>query len=102
MLDVNRHARTGAWMKSLILIGLVAAGTFLASGAHAAEALATPITLNIEAQPMEDALNQFAQQSGLQVLISSEDAPKGMQAPRLVGKFTAAAALTELLEGTGL
>src|SRR5690606_10073193 len=61
------------------------------------------LTLDIAAQPLVDALNTFARQSGMQVLVNMDEVPAGsMKAPRLVGRYTAEAALAELLANTGL
>ncbi len=89
-------------MKPPILPGLILIGMSLGGAVGAAEPPAGQLVLKIEAQPLEDALNQFAQQSGLQVLISSEDAPQGVRVPKLVGAYTADEALKELLEYSGL
>jgi outer membrane receptor protein involved in Fe transport len=59
------------------------------------------VTLDIKRQPIGDALNELAQQSGLQIVLYT-DVGKGVSAPRLVGAYTARRALDELLNGTPL
>lgn len=66
-----------------------------------AEAPAAPVTLNIQAQPLEKALQAFSAQSGLQVIFPTE-LTEAMTAPALEGKYTAEAALQRLLEKSGL
>lgn len=60
-----------------------------------------PVILNIEAQPLGNALNQFAQQSGLQLVFYSKIG-KGLVAPRVEGAYSPEAALEQLLANTPL
>lgn len=62
---------------------------------------AAAVTLEIPAQPLSDALNAFAQQSGLQILFHAE-AGQELTAPALTGTFTPVAALQRLLANTAL
>ncbi len=55
----------------------------------------------IDAQPISDALNVFARQSGLQVVIDWTDGVHVIT-PRVAGEFTPQAALRKLLIGTSL
>lgn len=59
------------------------------------------VTLDIRSQPIGDALNEFGQQSGIQILLYSEVA-NDLTGPALVGAFTADEALMRLLSNTGL
>lgn len=59
------------------------------------------LQLNIASQPVGDALNEFARQSGLQVVIDPKEG-KGVNASSVVGEFTARDALDKLLANTGL
>ncbi len=59
------------------------------------------ITLDIRSQPMGDALNEFARQSGLQIVVEPR-AAAGITAPPLSGSFTAGQALERLLAHSGL
>ena len=56
---------------------------------------------NIAAQPLSQALREYAQQSGDQVVFYSEIG-KGRAAPALTGSYTRQEALQRLLENTGL
>lgn len=56
---------------------------------------------NIAAQPLSQALREYAQQSGDQVVFYS-DIGKGREAPALAGSYTRQEALQRLLEHTGL
>ncbi len=58
-------------------------------------------SIDIEAMPMEAALNELAQQIDKQIVIYSADAA-GLTAPELDGAFTEIAALETILEGTDL
>jgi iron complex outermembrane recepter protein len=64
----------------------------------------SPIRLaafNIEAQPLEDALNEFAQQANCQLLFQSDVVAK-RTAPPLEGRLAPEAALRVLLQDSGL
>jgi len=60
-----------------------------------------PVQLAVAAQPIAAALNDFARQSGLHVVIGSEIA-KGVRSAAVEGMFTPEAALERLLANTGL
>jgi iron complex outermembrane recepter protein len=79
----------------------VLALAFSSSAAYAAEPQDAPIVLNIAAQSTSDALNEFAHQSGLQVVIDWHDS-NGLTSPALKGTFTVPDALRRLLTGTDL
>jgi len=57
--------------------------------------------LTIPSQPLRTALQDFARQSGIDVLVSSR-ITKAYDAPVLNGRYTSAGALQVLLNGTGL
>jgi iron complex outermembrane recepter protein len=61
----------------------------------------SPIPFNISAQPMADALAEFAQQANLKLAFTPAFA-EGKTAAALTGPKEVAAALTELLRGSGL
>lgn len=67
-----------------------------------AESAKAPIEFDIDSQPIGDAINAFAAQTGLQVLLRVESIPAGMLASRVSGKLTPEAALTQLLANTSL
>lgn len=82
------------------LLAIASAGSALAQ--------TTPTTadqtrqeFNIAAQPLSQALREYAQQSGDQVVFYSEIG-KGRAAPALTGSYTRQEALQRLLEHTGL
>lgn len=60
------------------------------------------LMLSIEAQPMVDALNSWAQQTGWQLIVPEDKSTSLLAAPSVKGRFTAREALRELLEGTSL
>jgi iron complex outermembrane receptor protein len=86
----------GAWVARLFAI------VPLALAANAVESHTPPIlALDIKQQPLGDALNELARQSGLQIVLYTE-VSDGISAPTLTGKFTATTALQRLLDGTPL
>jgi iron complex outermembrane receptor protein len=75
----------------------------LAMPAVAAESPPLPesLAIRIESQPLGDALNQLAQQTGLQIVLYSE-VSEGLSAPRLAGQYSPHTALDKLLVGMPL
>lgn len=71
------------------------------SGAALAQPSVEPLSIDIPALPLNDALKQLAQQAGFQVVFYSKES-EGMNAPRIAGRLTATEALRELLAGTAL
>ena len=57
--------------------------------------------LRIDRQPLGQALQEFARQSGVQIVFFSQ-VTEGLQAPALNGQYTLAAALEMLLKGSNL
>jgi iron complex outermembrane receptor protein len=55
----------------------------------------------IDSQPLGAALQQFAKQSGVQIIFFSQ-VTEGLQAPALKGSYTIAGALEMLLSGSHL
>lgn len=70
----------------------------LASTLHAQDAT---YTLDLPAQPLDQALNALAGQTGNRILFAT-DIAAGQQAPALSGELTLQQALQRLLRGTGL
>jgi hypothetical protein len=70
---------------------------------RAAEQNADPIEIDwrIAAQPLDEALQEFSRQGGLQLIYLSS-LTKGVQSPGVSGTYTVAAALARLLAGSGL
>jgi len=62
-----------------------------------------PVRYNfkIESQPLGTALQQFAEQSGVQIIFFSQ-VTEGLQAPALSGSYTISGALQMLLSGSHL
>ncbi|MEJ1962958.1 MAG: STN domain-containing protein [Gammaproteobacteria bacterium] len=58
-------------------------------------------SLSIDNQPLESALQQFANQSGVQIVFFSQ-ITEGLQAPEVRGRYTLAAGLSRMLTGTKL
>jgi iron complex outermembrane recepter protein len=58
------------------------------------------ITLEIESKTLAGALDQWAAQSGYQIVLQNWEIAKGLAAPSVKGTFSAQAALSQLLDGT--
>jgi hypothetical protein len=80
----------------------LAVGAFLWATAGAQSPPSSgPRNLSIPAEPLANALNDLAQQSGLQVMFPSELVAR-LRSPEVKGSLTAAEALQRLLSNTGL
>jgi iron complex outermembrane recepter protein len=86
-----------AWRVMGVVLGLLLMG----SPAHGQEAPAQKVTLNIAAQPVSDALNEFALQAGFQGVFYTSIG-KGLTSPQVSGVFTPEQALKRLLGNTSL
>src|SRR5690242_15933216 len=86
---------------SIIVVLSALAVSAWCSGAGAAESVKPTYKLDIAAQSIDDALQEFGRQSGLQIFLASAEG-KGVTTPRVVGTFTAQDALDRLLSNTGL
>jgi outer membrane receptor for ferrienterochelin and colicin len=84
-----------------VLLSTMGAITLGLPAASQAESKANSFTLTIPAAPLGDALNEFAQQTGMQVLFSSQLVAQ-LRGPRVTGSHTAEEALGQLLVNTGL
>ncbi len=84
------------------LVGLLCSISLPVSVVLAAPPAERTVTINIDAQPMEQALNDFAEQAGLQLLVRADAVARDITAPRLVGTYTAQDALQQLLANTAL
>jgi outer membrane receptor protein involved in Fe transport len=82
-----------------ILLGSCAAALIMAATPAAAQA--DPVSFDIPSQPMGAALNQFAQQSKIEILFSSKIA-RDLNAPAIQGKMEPREALAMLLAQSGL
>jgi len=65
------------------------------------EAVVQKVALNIESQPVGDALNELGRQTGLVIIVYSS-VGRGVNAPRITGKLTPEHALDRILANTGL
>ena len=83
----------------LLLIGI--ADIAVPSGSALTGILEDALSASIDAQPLDQALAAFAQQSGLQLLYVSALAEHRRSRPVAAG-LSPTAALTQLLAGTGL
>ncbi len=88
-------------LRCFMMGGTLALLAVLCCSANAADKPASTVTLDIKAQPLDDALNTFGEQSGLQVVFLSRIG-KGLTAPRLSGSYTPDKALEQLLKNTAL
>ena len=88
------------WMRT-VLLGTMGALALGLSAAAQTPSRTASFTLSIPAAPLGDALNEFAQQTGLQVLFSSQLVAQ-LRGPRVTGSHTAEDALNQLLANTGL
>jgi catecholate siderophore receptor len=87
---------------ALICLGALTAT--LPFDVHAESAIASSNaihTFNIRPNPLEDALNRFAQQAGIKLSFDAAEI-KGLMTQGLQGDFTVQAGLTQLLTGSGL
>jgi hypothetical protein len=70
---------------------------------QAAEPPPVQVAVNVDAQPVRAALREFSAQSGVQVLLRVDNiSVEGVLASKVEGELTAQAALTRLLQNTGL
>lgn len=92
------NTNTSSRRSRLSSLSLLAAGIMLTSALHAQDAT---YVLNLSAQPLDQALNALAGQTGSRILFATEIAAD-QQAPALSGELTLQQALQRLLQGTGL
>jgi len=85
-----------AWLLGGLLHGAVA------QPAAPEKSVSAPVMLHIDAQPMPKALAAFAAQTGMQLIFSSVEVKKSLQAPALEGAYTLEGALGKLLANTEL
>lgn len=90
-------------MKTILsaVIGAMLALSAVEAGAQA-KAAERKIDLVIEQQSLADALNDWAKQTGLQLVSPSSEMMNTQLAPRIKGAYTPQRALEELLKGTAL
>jgi len=86
--------------RTMLLNALGALFMWTAAGAQT-QAGTAPYSITIPAERLADALNDLAQQTGLQILFSSELVAR-VRSPSVKGSLTADEALRKLLDGSGL
>ncbi|WP_156879023.1 TonB-dependent siderophore receptor [Oceanobacter kriegii] len=86
---------------SAALLSPVAVSSLPANAAAASPASASTQSINIAAQPLDQALNQLAIQTRTQISASSVDLPS-VQAPAIQGNYSVEQALQTLLQDTEL
>lgn len=96
-METSRKARRGA---VAVLSAALAAGG-LACGPAPVRAQAAVMSLDLPAQPLDQALNALAARTGLQVIFPTALAEQ-RRAPALRGSYSASEALERLLQGSGL
>jgi Secretin and TonB N terminus short domain len=79
----------------------LAVGAVMLWASAAAQSPSSVKNLSIPAEPLANALNDLAQQSGLQVMFASEVVAR-LKSPEVKGALTATEALQRLLTNTGL
>ncbi len=90
-------------MKTLIaILGLSMSVPALGVAAPPALSTGRLVPLSIPAQPMPQALDDFARQTGMQVVFATEDIAGGITAPRVIGTYRPEEALQRLLADSGL
>lgn len=89
-------------MKTLLAAVIGATLALSAMESEAQERAERKVQVAIEQQTLADALNEWAKQTGLQLVSPSSEMLNTIVAPRVKGAFTARGALEELLKGTSL
>jgi iron complex outermembrane recepter protein len=99
----NAHRHRFALLRPALLATLTAAvvASLTLAARHAGAQPAASATINIPAQPLAQALAEFARQSGLQ-LVYAPDLVQGKHSAAVVDRTDAPAALSDLLRGSGL
>lgn len=86
---------------ALLATALPPAGAQPTAAPASAAQPAGEVAFSVPAQPLDQALNQLARQAGLQ-LLAPPALVQGVQAPAVQGRMAPAAAIAQLLRGTGL
>ncbi len=84
-----------------LALALAFGATAVHAQADARAVLATPVQIGIAAQPLAQALNDWARQTRLQIVVQQE-LVAGKTAPAVAGRLTPRQALDRLLAGSGL
>ena len=91
---------SGMTTARFVATALMAAGAV--SVTHAEGEGRSPVRLSIQPQMIDGAINAWARQTGMQVLMSSSQSGEGGLAPAIEGSYTPESALKTLLTGTDL
>ncbi|MGY1488469.1 TonB-dependent siderophore receptor [Methylobacillus pratensis] len=83
------------------LLALVFAGALLGMTPAITIAADEGISINIQAQPLANAINELSRQTGIQIF-SNGELLNGKTAPAIKGKLTPQQAINQLLSGSGL
>ncbi len=100
MVQIGRRKRRVA-LASSVLVGLGCLTVQAAEAQPAPAASDQTRAYHVGAQSLDTALQEFATQSGLQLLFSKSDVA-GLKTDGLEGNFSAEQALQRLLQGSGL
>lgn len=108
-MHTTRYVRRAA-LAQAVIVGLLFGGSAFAlptpqaGQARQAEQTgqAAKVNVDIPAQGLGPALDEFARETGIQVVYSGSDVVNGVQAPAVVGTFTVSAILAKLLKASGL
>ena len=84
----------------LLFLCIIAIGSIMRPAA-ASSSEPVKYQFKIDSQPLATALQQFAKQSGVQIIFFSQ-VTEGLQAPALNGSYTISAALEMILSGSHL
>ncbi|WP_263142770.1 TonB-dependent receptor [Pseudomonas sp. RIT-PI-AD] len=95
--DRQGHRKKASMHKGAGIVCLSVSAALLSWGNAA---LAKPVKIDIPKQPLDSALREFGQQTGLQVLYSA-DLIRNAQSSRVSGNLESDTALQLLLDGTG-
>src|SRR5262245_20932105 len=89
-------------MKSLDCSRTLAMLSLISCAVVAQPSLSAPVQVHIDAQPLDAALNAWAQQTGSSGLVPLERAAQGKSAPEVIGTYTPESALKILLASSDL
>jgi outer membrane receptor protein involved in Fe transport len=101
--NLSRAVLYRAMVVALLVGGSTSAwAAGLQAAVPAAVSQQAPVSVNIAAQPLHAALDQFALQTDMQVVYAGADIVRDLGAPAVKGTLTPDAILRRLLEGSGL
>ncbi|MDN5782460.1 MAG: TonB-dependent receptor, partial [Luteimonas sp.] len=102
----SNQTLTRALLAHAVAVALLSSGSAIAQSSspapQATSARAGLIDVNIPEQPIVSALERFAEQSGLQVVYSTQAPLRDQLSPRVAGRFPPDRALTRILSNSNL